>query len=471
MKERELLAKKYRDFTGEDYIDIMSMPRSGSERKYFRFTGSGRNIIGAFNPVKEENEAFIGFTRHFRSLNLPVPEIYSYFPDDNCYFIQDLGDTNLFTWLERKKQTDGFDEEVMNFYRQSMEMLVRFQTDATEGLDLSLCYPHKSFDRQSMIWDLNYFKYMFLKLIAAPFNEKRLEKDFNVLVDFLLEAGQGYFLYRDFQSANIMVLDNKPWFIDYQGGRMGAPQYDPASLLYDPKAHVPQEAREMLIEHYIKLFCKSTSTGESVFRRYYPGFVLVRVLQALGAFGYRGLYEQKPGFVDSIIPGVRILNKLIDSGQFNLKLPELSGILHDIPELSRFTELEQPETLKVSITSFSYMNGIPHDKVHGGGFVYDCRGLPNPGKINELRNLTGADEPVKRFMESQDDVKDFLDDAASMVHRSVKSYIRKDYHSLLVSFGSTEGKYRSVYFAEQLAERIRSIEGIKTEVIHRDKDN
>jgi len=471
MNEKDLLALKYREYSGENCIDIVSMPRSGSDRKYFRITGSGKTIIGAYNPNKEENDAFIGFTRHFRSLKLPVPEVYNYCQGADCYFIQDLGDTNLFTWLERKKQTVGFDEEMLNFYRQALEMLVLFQTEAIRDLNLDLCYPHKSFDRQSMIWDLNYFKYMFLKLVSAPFNEKRLEKDFNTLVDFLLEAGQDYFLYRDFQSANIMVVDNNPWFIDYQGGRKGSAQYDPASLLYDPKAHVPQEAREILIEHYIKLFCKKANSSEENFRKYYHGFVLIRIMQAMGAFGYRGLYEQKPGFVQSIIPGVRILSNIIESEHLRKKLPEMYRILKELPELDMFSELEEHERLTVRITSFSYMNGMPQDKVHGGGFIYDCRALPNPGKIEKLRNLDGLDEAVKKYMNSQAEVKEFIDDVVRMVIRSVKSYIVKDYNSLAVSFGCTWGRHRSVYCAEKLAENLKKIEGIEIKVNHRDKDN
>ena len=470
MTEKELLVGKYREYFGEDCVDIFSLPRSGSDRKYYRLPGSKKSIIGAYNPNREENDAFIGFTYHFRSLNLPVPEIYSYFPEDNCYFIQDLGDTNLFTWLDNKYREGGFDDELFDFYKLSLEMLVIFQTEGIKGLDLSLCYPHKSFDRQSMIWDLNYFKYMFLKLVAAPFNEQLLEKDFSALVNFLLEAEQDYLLYRDFQSANIMIVDNKPWFIDYQGGRMGSAQYDPASLLYDPKANVPQQARELLIEHYIKLFCANTSKPESLFRKYYPGFVLIRIMQALGAFGYRGLFEQKPGFVQSIIPGVNILNHIIESGQIGIKLPELFKILREIPGLDSFAELEQTERLKVRITSFSYMNGVPQDNVHGGGFIYDCRGLPSPEKVEKLKNLTGLDEPVKEFLKSNTDVKDFLDDAANMVKRSVKSYIKKDYNSLAVSFGCTGGKHRSVYCAEELANSLQAIRGIEIQVNHRDKD-
>ena len=198
-------------------------------------------MIGAYNPNMEENQAFVGFTKHFISKELPVPEIYGYLPEKNIYFLQDLGDINLFTWLHQKPAGYAFDDETISVYKNILDILVLFQTKGIAGLDLELCYPHRCFDRQSMMWDMNYFKYMFLKLISVPFNEKRLEHDFNILGDFLLDAGQHYFLYRDFQSANIMILKGKPWFIDYQGGRKGAPQYDVASLLYDAKAHIPQE--------------------------------------------------------------------------------------------------------------------------------------------------------------------------------------------------------------------------------------
>ncbi len=340
MREKEIIENKYRELTGGNASELVLLPGSGSDRKYYRITGPGHSMIGAYNTNREENDAFTGFTRHFRSLSLPVPEIYEYFPGDHCYFMQDLGDTSLYTWLERKKHTNGFDEEALDFYRQSLGILVLFQTEAIKGLNLDICYPHNSFDRQSMMWDLHYFKYMFLKLAVVPFNEKRLENDFNKLADFLLEAGQDYFLYRDFQSANIMVVDGKPWFIDYQGGRKGSAQYDPASLLYDPKAHVPQEAREILIKYYISEFCKKTSCSESEFFRYYPAFVLIRLLQALGAYGFRGLYEQKPGFIQSITPAVRTLQSLIQSGRLNIELPELFEALAGIQESERFDKQE-----------------------------------------------------------------------------------------------------------------------------------
>ncbi|MCD4770060.1 MAG: phosphotransferase [Bacteroidales bacterium] len=333
MKDQSIVKKIYRKFTGNDPVDMSRLPQSGSDRVYFRIIETNRSIIGVYNPDRVENNTFIGFSNHFAAQNLPVPEIFAWFPDDNVYFLQDLGDLNLYTWLERRRQLTGMDEMVSDFFRLTLDKLIMFQTKGAQNLDIDLCYPHKSFDRQSMMWDMNYFKYMFLKLVLVPFNEQRLEKDFNHLAGMLLEAGEDFFLYRDFQSANIMVVDGEPWFIDYQGGRMGAPQYDPASLLYDSKAHIPQQMREIMLEYYVEKFCTATGYDESQFRDMYPGFVLIRIMQALGAYGFRGLYEQKPGFVRSIIPAIRDINSVIDQGSMEAKLPELASVLKTIPEI------------------------------------------------------------------------------------------------------------------------------------------
>ena len=300
-----------------------------------------KSVIGAYNANHEENEAFVGFTEHFMTKSLPVPEIFGYFPDRFIYFLKDLGDTNLYTWLHAKSSITGFDNDTNNLYRQILDTLVLFQTRGIEGLDLELCYPHKSFDRQSMMWDMNYFKYMFLKLIAAPFNERRLEQDFDMLADFLLEAGQDYFLYRDFQTANIMVVNNSPWFIDYQGGRRGAPQYDVASLLYDAKIPMSDSDRETLLEYYIRIFCEVSKGSKDSFRGYYTGFSMIRVMQALGAFGFRGLYEQKPTFTESIVPGVRVLIKIITQASGHINLPELYQAVRSIPETRMFKSLSE----------------------------------------------------------------------------------------------------------------------------------
>jgi aminoglycoside/choline kinase family phosphotransferase len=345
MSEIEIVSNGYKVLFGDSDIKITALPKSGSDRKYFRITSGINNVIGAYNPNIEENQAFIGFTKHFISKGLPVPEIFGYLPDKFIYFLQDLGDNNLFSWLQQKQNNGGFDRQAEDMYRIILDRLISFQINGIDGLDLELCYPHKSFDRQSMMWDMNYFKYMFLKLLAVSFNERRLEHDFNLLADFLLETRQDFFLYRDFQSANVMIVKGEPWFIDYQGGRRGAPQYDVASLLYDAKAHIPEKIRQRLLEYHIKNFCAISGESVTEFRGYYAGFSMIRIMQALGAFGFRGLYEKKPTFTGSIVPAVGLLIQLIDSGQLPVSLPELYKTVRSIPDVQIYKKLDQGKSI------------------------------------------------------------------------------------------------------------------------------
>jgi aminoglycoside/choline kinase family phosphotransferase len=339
VEESRRISELYREYTGRQPEDILALPQSGSYRKYFRIITENKKMIAAFNTNREENEAFVGFTEHFISVGLPVPEIYRFFPEDNIYFLQDLGDTNLFMYLHKRSPGTEFDEATLELYRKVLEILVKFQTRGIAGLNLDLCYPHKSFDRQSMMWDMNYFKYMFLKLLVVPFNEKRLENDFNKMADFLLEENQDYFLYRDFQSANIMIVDNDPWFIDYQGGRKGAPQYDVASLLYDAKAGIPESVRIQLLDYYLNIFCAKTGNTRQKFLGYYAGFSIIRIMQALGAFGFRGLYEKKPTFADSIVPAVRLLLQVIDTDNLPVNLPEMTQCINAISKTNIYKDL------------------------------------------------------------------------------------------------------------------------------------
>ncbi|MCU0363541.1 MAG: phosphotransferase [Bacteroidales bacterium] len=339
MTEIDIVAEGYRELFGKGDIAISALPRSGSDRKYFRISDADRTVIGAHNANLEENEAFIGFTRHFISKDLPVPEIYGYIPERDIYYLRDLGDINLYTWLHQRDDISSFNEETKKLYRKILDKLILFQTKGIDGLNLDLCYPHRSFDRQSMMWDMNYFKYMLLKLLAVPFNERNLEHDFNTLADYLLETGQDYFLYRDFQTANIMIIGNEPWFIDYQGGRKGAPQYDVASLLFDAKIPMSQGDRNELLDYYIDKFCPVSGESKSSFRGYYSGFSMIRVMQALGAFGFRGLYEQKPTFTDSIVPGVALLSFLAGEAESHISLPELYRTIASIPNTQMFGKL------------------------------------------------------------------------------------------------------------------------------------
>ena len=346
MSEIDIVSNGYKELFGRYDIKIAALPQSGSDRKYFRIFDGNKTVIGAHNPNLEENEAFIGFTKQFISKGLPVPEIFGYLPGKFIYFLQDLGDINLFTWLQQKHDGAGFDTEAEDIYRKVLDKLINFQIKGIDGLDLELCYPHKSFDRQSMMWDMNYFKYMFLKLVAVPFNERRLEYDFNLLADFLLETRQDFFLYRDFQSANVMLVGGDPWFIDYQGGRKGAPQYDVASLLYDAKAHIPEDSRQKLLDYHISNLCSVSGESVAEFRGYYAGFSMIRLMQALGAFGFRGLYEKKPTFTGSIVPAVKLLIQLIDSEQLPVSLSEFIKTVRLIPSVHIFKELEKGKALE-----------------------------------------------------------------------------------------------------------------------------
>ncbi len=464
-KIKNKIGLRYEELTGLHPDVIMRLPKSGSDRMYFRVSSSKGSAIAVFNPVKEENEAFVGFARHFRKKGLNVPEIYGWYPDDHIYFQQDLGDINLYQHI-RDSDLGSFNDGTVLLYKKVLDHLIRFQTEGTAGLDFTLCYPHKSFDRKSMMWDLNYFKYMFLKLIAVPFNEGRLEKDFETLTSFLLNAGEDFFLYRDFQSANIMIVNGEPWFIDFQGGRRGAPQYDVVSLLFDAKAGIPGQLREILTNYYVDNFCNITGRRREEFNDFLNGFAAIRLMQALGAFGFRGLYEQKPTFVQSIIPAVRLLNQCLDEGVGDLVLHELKRVMFAIPALEQFNILEVPERLRVTVKSFSYSNGIPDDKVHGGGFIFDCRGLVSTRKLKDFRNMNGRDRRVALFMEEDTDVKGFISDTLNLVKRSVKSYKERNYTSLLVAFGCSTGTIRSVYCAERCFAAIKDIEGIDTILIH-----
>jgi len=335
------ISEGYKELFGGKPATVTPLPRSGSDRRYYRINDDNTTVIGAFNANREENEAFIGFTRHFITKSLPVPEIFGFIPEKSVYFLQDLGDDNLYTWLHKRPVITPFNKETISLYKKILDKLVLFQTRGIEGLNLDLCYPHKSFDRQSMMWDMNYFKYMLLKLLAAPFNETRLENDFNLLADYLLETGQDYFLYRDFQTANVMIVREEPWFIDYQGGRKGAPQYDVASMLYDAKIPMEDKDRELLLAYYTDNFCTVTKEDHNKFRGYYAGFSMIRVMQALGAFGFRGLYEQKPTFTESIVPGVRLLNQIIDLAEKHIGLSELYNVVRAIPATPIFLKLSE----------------------------------------------------------------------------------------------------------------------------------
>jgi len=447
----------------------------GSDRRIFRLDEGTDSLIGVVHAEVAENTAFLSFSRHFRGSGLPVPEIHAVNDDGTAYLEEDLGDETLFEFLGRERRAHGAGSEVpapvRAVYEQVVDRLPEFQVSAGRGIDESVCYPRARFDRQSMSWDLNYFKYYFLKLAQVPFHEQALENDFGVLVDFLLGAPSEHFLYRDFQSRNIMVREGRPWFIDYQGGRRGAVHYDIASLLVDAKADLPQAFREAMLERYMTaLAARGVRVVRDEFFGYYDGFTLIRLLQAMGAYGFRGFYERKPHFLQSVPYAVRNLEALLQRWRAPIRLPALSEALGRIVQSTRLRELTtSAPAMTVRIESFSYKRGLPADTSgHGGGFVFDCRALPNPGRDAAYAPMAGDDTAVEAWLEAHDEVHAFLARTREMIVHVVDAYRKRRFTHLSVAFGCTGGQHRSVYCATQLARHLRGREGVQVELNHRD---
>jgi aminoglycoside/choline kinase family phosphotransferase len=468
------ITRLFRQHFGTPPVSILEIAADGSNRGYFRVIGPNlETAVGAIGPDAEENRAFFSFTRAFRSINLPVPEIYGTDAEAGVWLEEDLGDTTLFAALSAARNTNPgtFPESMVAAYRSVVELLPRFQVEGGRTVDYADAYPRPAFDKQSIIWDLNYFKYHFLKLAHVPFNEQRLENDFTRLADFLLLADTQHFLYRDFQSRNIMLRDGEPWFIDYQGGRRGAPQYDIASLLYDAKAALPDSLRSELLAHYADTLRKYIEFDRGEFYEHYRGYVLVRIMQAMGAYGYRGFFERKSRFLESVPLAAGNINRILEQG-LPIRLPELETVFRRI--VDRFAQTTSPEPsrgLTIYINSFSYRRGYPEDtRGHGGGFVFDCRAVPNPGRHLEYSNLVGTDADVIEYIEKAPESESFWRSISALVNNQVKEYLRRGFTSLSVSFGCTGGQHRSVYMAERLALHMRKeFPAVAVELLHRER--
>jgi aminoglycoside/choline kinase family phosphotransferase len=456
----------------------------GSGRSIVRLTGGNATAIGIRHNVREENIAFLEFSRHFHRHGLPVPQIYAEDLNRGAYLEEDLGDTTLFELLAEHREGAKIAPEVVAAYRKVVDVLPRFQIEAGRDVKYDVCYPRGSFDRQSIAWDLNYFKYYFLKLAAVPFNEQALEDDFSRLTEFLLSAERDYFLYRDFQSRNVMVRGGEPFFLDYQGGRKGALQYDIASLLYDAKADLPPKLRQQLLDHYIGRLADFIDVDREAFMRHYYAYAYVRIMQALGAYGFRGFYERKPHFLQSVPYALKNVRWLLQHAEVPVALPALMGAFKSMVASEKLLGLgstaqlrsggvksraaSRPAPLTVRIFSFSFhQGGPPKDETgHGGGFVFDARGIPNPGREERFKALTGKDAPVIKYLEAEESAQQFLAGARSMVEASVNNYQQRGFSDLMVSFGCTGGQHRSVYMAEQLARGLRQQRGVEVVVRH-----
>jgi aminoglycoside/choline kinase family phosphotransferase len=456
----------------------------GSGRKIIRLSSKQISAIGILYDVREENVAFLEFSRHFRRHGLPVPEIYNEDLTHGAYLEEDLGSTTLFEFLSAHRRNAAIAPDAVEAYRKVVAILPRFQVEAGRDLNYKVCYPRASFDRQSIAWDLNYFKYYFLRLAGIPFNEQALEDDFSRLTKFLLSASRDYFLYRDFQSRNIMlrkILGNsqdqsqdQPFFLDYQGGRKGALQYDIASLLFDAKADLPPELRQQLLDHYLDRLAGFLDLDRAVFMQYYYAYVYVRIMQALGAYGFRGFYERKEHFLQSVPYALRNLRWLLHNVELSIALPTLMEAFKSMvasDKLQGLTSTSQPEKLTVRVFSFSFHRGLPQDDTgNGGGFVFDGRSLPNPGREERFKSLTGKDAPVIDYLNQQESVRLFLASVIALVDESVSTYQGRGFKHLMVSFGCTGGQHRSVYLAEQLAKHLRARHGVEVVVRHREQE-
>ena len=470
------------------------MKQQGSNRIYTRETDeTGKTIIRVVGTNRDENRAFIYMSRHFSQLGLPVPKVLWVSEDEMSYTQEDLGDTLLFDAIKHGRETGNFNETERTLLERTLRALAHIQIEGARDFDWSKCFPIPAMDERSIRWDLNYFKYCFLKGTKIEFSEPKLEDDFDKLVfNLLARESSGLstfdfqlssFLYRDFQSRNVMIKDGKPYFIDFQGGRKGPTQYDVASFLWQAKANIPASLREELIDAYLDELAKieisthhSPITNRDSWKESLKHFVLLRTLQVLGAYGYRGYFERKPHFLESIP------NALINLEEIFTQNPELQQEYPTLFLLSKYlprTTVERRSTdgqsqcqaLVVTIYSFSFKRGIPADESgNGGGYVFDCRSTHNPGKYDEYKALTGLDQPVIDFLEKDGEILTFLNSVYALVDHHVERFLERGFDHLQVAFGCTGGQHRSVYCAEHLALHLKEKYNIHIHLIHRERD-
>jgi len=464
------LADLFEKWTGESPNLVLPLAPSGSERVYYRVQHGDQAAIGTYSPNEKESRAFLAFSRHFYDKGLPVPKIYAENLAEKIYLQEDLGSTTLYSFIIQ--QTDYFPDYLVQIYKRVVEQLARLQIIGGAELDYSFSYPKTTFDKESMFWDLNYFKYHFLMVTKVRFDEQALENDFHALADYLLTADDQYFMFRDFQSRNIMIRSGEPYFIDYQGGRRGALQYDLASLLYQAKANIPPDIRNELLEHYIEVASKLTSIDRETFIEFYHGYVLMRNIQVLGAYGFRGIFERKEHFLKSIPYALRNIKVLLDNWQLPIELPALREAMQRIIDSKKFEPFNKIKSstslLTVNINSFSYhASGIPEDNSgNGGGFVFDCRFIHNPGRYEPYKKLTGRDEAVINFLQQHSIMEEFLHSVCRIVDPAVEDYIERSFTSLTINFGCTGGQHRSVYAADALSKHLKEKYGVRINLHH-----
>ena len=463
----EALIRLYKQTYGHNPDGVEDIASSGSNRRYYRLNGEP-TVIGVDGPCKEENEAFIYLARHFSDASLPVPQILAVADDHMSYLQTDLGNDTLYNAIEKGRQTKSFSAQEKELLVKTIRLLPDIQFKGAVGLDFTHCFPAAEFDVRSIMWDLNYFKYCFLKAVGLEFDERKLEDDFQAMAEVLMRSQSSTFMYRDFQSRNIMLKEGQPWFIDFQGGRKGPLYYDVASFLWQAKAGFPQSLRDELIGEYIEALRKYKPVDDDYFREQLRHFVLFRTLQVLGAYGFRGYFEKKPHFMQSVPYALDNLRELLRD-DFT-EYPYLSHLLKELVNMSQFTDTGK-RTLTVSVMSFAYKKGIPNDSTgNGGGFVFDCRAINNPGKYDRYKPFTGLDEKVISFLEEDGEITTFLEHCYALIDAAVERYIERGFTSLMIAYGCTGGQHRSVYSAQHTAEHIAKKFPCKVVLNHREQN-
>lgn len=481
------LLQLYKEWCGKAPQKIETLPKAGSNRQYVRLYGADNcSVIGVIGPNTTENHCFVYLASHFCSKGLPIPRILAFSDDETCYLQQDLGQRSLYDELKKARANHyEYGPEEEKLLARTIRLLAHIQVEGSDGLDFKQCLDPTSFDRRAAMFDLNYFKYSFLKTTDLPFNETILEDNLEQLAADLVGEGseEHYFLYRDFQARNVMLHEGNPFFIDFQGGMQGPLQYDVASFLWQASARYPQMLRDQLIGEYTdELRSLLPSFNEITFRKKLQLFVFFRILQVLGAYGLRGYVERKKYFLDSIPLALQNLRRQLLDGVV-LPYPYLNDILHQLVDLPQFniaptlsgaasrSKYDGQGPLKVRVYSFSYKKGIPNDNSgNGGGYVFDCRSTHNPGRYEAYKHITGLDTPVIKFLEDDGEILTFLDSIYKLADNHVKRYIERGFTDLMFSFGCTGGQHRSVYCAQHLAEHLHRKFGIAVRVEHREQN-
>ncbi|WP_443933380.1 RapZ C-terminal domain-containing protein [Phocaeicola coprocola] len=463
----ELLAQLYQSYTGEAPTSIEPLPGAGSNRKYFRLKGK-ESLIGVYGTSTEENRAFIYMARHFSQKGLPVPRILAEAADQSAYLQDDLGDISLFQFIKQGRESGNFSDEETNILKRTIRLLPQIQFEGSKDMDFSYCYPLATFNHRSVLWDLNYFKYCFLKATGLEFQENLLEDDFERMADTLLQIEPQVFMYRDFQSRNIMIREEKTYFIDFQGGRKGPFYYDVASFLWQAKANYPDSLRQELLDEYLDALRPYHAIDKEQFLTTLRHFVLFRTLQVLGAYGFRGYFEKKAHFIQSVPYAIENLRQLLET-DFP-EYPYLCLMLRKLTELPQFASIRNRRKLTVRVMSFSYKKGIPEDPSgNGGGYVFDCRAVHNPGKYEQYKQLTGRDKPVIDFLEQDGEILQFLEHVDALADAHVQRFLERGFTNLSICFGCTGGQHRSVYSAEHVAHHLNEKFGVRIRLIHREQ--